>query len=157
VTQLGVVLLGVITGRAVIDWLPRHGRTKRRVMMLNKVIVVGRLAKDPELRHTATSKAVCNFSLGCEEVYQGKRYVEWINVVAWGKTAENVVKYLSKGRLVYVDGRMQTQSYEKDGQRHWKTQVVAANVKFLDGGSGSVWEAAGDAPRAEEEDDSLPF
>jgi len=102
-------------------------------MSVNKVILIGRLAKDPELRGDTTP--VCNFSIACSEKYKKdgemKEKTEWINVVAFGGQAENCAKYLSKGSQVFVEGKMQTTSYEKDGKKIYQTKVVAHFVNFL--------------------------
>ncbi|MBS4026526.1 MAG: single-stranded DNA-binding protein [Clostridia bacterium] len=115
--------------------------------MLNKVILIGRLTKDPELRYTPAGAAVATFSLAVERPFanqQGEREVDFINIVVWRKLAETCANQLGKGRLVAVDGRIQVRSYEaKDGQKRWITDVVAESVRFLDwpkegGGSSST-------------------
>ncbi|WP_027339658.1 single-stranded DNA-binding protein [Halonatronum saccharophilum] len=104
--------------------------------MLNKIVLIGRLAQDPELRYTASGKAVGNFAVAVERDYtnqQGERDVDFIRIVVWGKQAETCANHLGKGRLVAVDGRLQIRSYEtKEGQRRTISEVVANNVKFLD-------------------------
>lgn len=98
---------------------------------VNKVILIGNLGRDPESNTTPGGKFVAKFSLGVSE---RKDQTEWVNVVCWDKTAENVVKYCSKGRQVYVEGRLQTRSWEKDGVKKYATEVVANQVTFLAGG-----------------------
>lgn len=102
-------------------------------MSVNKVILIGRLAKDPELRGEGTR--VCNFSIACAEKYkkdgEWKEKTEWINVVIFGTQAENCAKYLSKGSQVFIEGKLQTTSYEKDGRKIYQTKVVAHFVNFL--------------------------
>jgi single-strand DNA-binding protein len=102
-------------------------------MSVNKVILIGNLGKDPELRGEGTR--VCNFSIACAERYkQGdewKEKTEWINVVVFGTQAENCAKYLGKGSQVYIEGKLQTTSYEKDGRKIYQTKVVAHFVNFL--------------------------
>ncbi|HCW8127104.1 TPA: single-stranded DNA-binding protein [Staphylococcus aureus] len=104
--------------------------------MLNRVVLVGRLTKDPELRSTPNGVSVGTFTLAVNRTFtnaQGEREADFINVVVFKKQAENVEKYLSKGSLAGVDGRLQTRSYEnKDGQRVFVTEVVADSVQFLE-------------------------
>jgi len=106
---------------------------------VNKVILVGNLGADPELKYTPSSRPLCNLRIATTEVYKDKSGVkqektEWHRVTVWGDTAENCNKYLSKGRSVYIEGRLQTRSYDKDGQKHYATDVVADRVVFLGGG-----------------------
>ena len=89
---------------------------------MNKVVLIGRLTRDPELRYTSSNIPSARFSLE----------TDFINIVVWRKQAENVKKYITKGSLVAVEGRIQTGSYEKDGQRVYTTDVVADNVQFLE-------------------------
>jgi single-strand DNA-binding protein len=104
--------------------------------MLNKVVLIGRLVKDPELRNTQSGKSVVNFTIAVDRPYiadSGEREADFIPIVAWNKTAENVAKYMTKGRLVAVAGRIQTRNYEhEDGTRRYVTEVVADDVRFLD-------------------------
>ncbi|NLA59281.1 MAG: single-stranded DNA-binding protein, partial [Firmicutes bacterium] len=106
--------------------------------MLNRVILIGRLTADPELRYTQNGTAVTNFRLAVERGYtsqSGQREVDFIPVVVWDKQAETCANYLNKGRLVAVDGRLQVRSYDaQDGSRRWVTEVVAQDVRFLDWG-----------------------
>ena len=104
--------------------------------MLNKVILVGRLTKDPELRYTpANGVAVATFTLAVNRPFanqQGQREADFIPVVVWRKQAENCANYLNKGSMAAVEGRIQVRSYEdREGQRRWVTEVVADNVQFL--------------------------
>lgn len=103
--------------------------------MLNRIILIGRLTKDPELRFTQSGKAVCSFTLAVDRPYvgaDGSREADFINIVVWNKTAENCAQYLAKGKLAAVDGRLQIRSYEgQDGQRRYVTEVVAEAVRFL--------------------------
>ena len=103
---------------------------------MNRVDLVGRLTRDPELRHTTTGRAVCQINLAINKPFSsqnGERDADFINVVVWDKQAENVSKYLSKGRLVAVEGRIQTRNYENnEGKRVYVTEVVASNVQFLE-------------------------
>ncbi len=104
--------------------------------MMNKVILIGRLTRDPELRYTTNGKAVANFGLAVERPYsnqQGQRDVDFINIVVWGKIAEVCANNLGKGRLVAIDGRLQMRSYEdNNGQKRNVSEVVANEVRFLD-------------------------
>lgn len=106
--------------------------------MLNKVQIIGRLGADPEVKYTQGNRAVCNLNVATKEVFKDKagqrqERTEWHRVTVWGEQAEHCSKYLSKGRSVYVEGRLQTRSYEKDGQKHYATDIVAERVQFLDG------------------------
>jgi len=108
---------------------------------VNKVIIVGNLGQDPDLKYTAAQRAVVNMSIATTEVWKDKSGVrqektEWHRVVAWGDTAENCNKYLAKGRSVYVEGRLETTSYDKEGQKHYTTKVIADKVVFLGSGQG---------------------
>jgi single-strand DNA-binding protein len=108
---------------------------------VNKVILVGNLGADPELKYTPSSRALCNLRIATTEVYKDKggqrqEKTEWHRVTVWGDQAENCSKYLAKGRSVYIEGRLQTRSYDKDGQKHYATDVVADRVVFLGSGAG---------------------
>ena len=108
---------------------------------VNKVILVGNLGADPELKYTPSNRPLCNLRIATTEVYKDKsgqrqEKTEWHRVTVWGDTAENCNKYLAKGRSVYVEGRLQTRSYDKDGQKHYATDVVADRVVFLGSGGG---------------------
>lgn len=103
--------------------------------MLNRVALVGRLTKEVELRRTGNGKAVANFNLAVNRNFKtgDGQEADFLNVVAWGKVAENTANYCSKGSLVSVDGRLQSRSYENNqGQRVFITEVVADSVQFLD-------------------------
>ena len=118
---------------------------------VNKVILVGNLGRDPELRYTAGGQAVTNFTLATNERFTDKQgakqeRTEWHRIVAWGRTGELCAQYLSKGRSVYIEGRLQTREWEdKEGQKRRTTEVVAQTVQFLGGprGSGGGGAAAG--------------
>ncbi len=109
---------------------------------LNRVMLIGNLGADPELKYTPSGKAVCNLSIATNEVWKDKEgnkqeKVEWHRVNLWGDLAENCAKYLAKGRSVYVEGKLQTRSWEdKDGQKKYATEIVASSVIFLGGGDG---------------------
>ena len=105
--------------------------------MLNKVVLIGRLTKDPELRYTASGTAVARFTLAVDRGFKnqdGEKQADFIPITVWRTQAENCAKHLAKGRLVAVVGRIQTGHYDKDGQRHYTTEVVADEVRFLEWG-----------------------
>jgi single-strand DNA-binding protein len=115
---------------------------------INKVILIGNLGADPELKYTPSSRALCNLRVATTEVFKDKtgqrqEKTEWHRVTVWGDQAENCSKYLSKGRSVYIEGKLQTRTYDKEGQKHYATDVVADRVVFLGGGGGGG--AGGDA------------
>ena len=139
-------------------------------MSLNKVMLIGNLGKDPELRFTPSGRAVARFSLATSEQWtdqQGQRQdrTEWHNVVVWGKQAETCGQYLSKGRQVFIEGSIRSRQYDdKEGQKRYITEVIAQRVQFLGGGGGRGAESR--APMADEgpggppasaEDDDIPF
>jgi single-strand DNA-binding protein len=101
----------------------------------NKSILIGNLCKDPELRYTPQGTAVVNITLAINRKYKSgeetKEDVAFVSVVAWGKTAEIINQYCSKGSPLMVEGRIQTRSWEKDGQKQYKTEVVAENIQLL--------------------------
>ncbi|MDS3898427.1 single-stranded DNA-binding protein [Staphylococcus hominis] len=143
--------------------------------MINRVILVGRLTKDPEYRQTPSGVSVATFTLAVNRSFtnsQGEREADFINVVVFRKQAENVSKYLSKGSLAGVDGRIQSRSYEnKEGQRVFVTEVVADSVQFMDSKGSNQQNnqsqqqgqaPAGNSPFANDnnaniDDDNLPF
>lgn len=103
---------------------------------MNKTFLIGRLTKDPELRYSNNNAAIVNFTIAIDRQYtnqQGKKETDFINIVAFQKQAENIKKYVFKGSLVAVDGRIQTRNYDdKDGKKVYVTEVVADRVQFLD-------------------------
>ena len=102
---------------------------------MNKVILIGRLTRDPELRYTSSNVATCTFSLAVDRPFtnqSGEREADFINIVVWRKQAENCKNYLTKGSQVAIEGRIQTRNYDdKDGKKVYVTEVVADNVQFL--------------------------
>lgn len=102
---------------------------------MNKVFLIGRLTRDPELRYTSSNIATASFSIAVDRNFtnqSGEREADFINIVVWRKQAENVKNYLTKGSQVAIDGRIQTRSYDgQDGQKRYVTEVVADNVQFL--------------------------
>ena len=107
--------------------------------MINKVILVGRLGRDPELRYTPSGTAVANFSVATDERWssaggEAQSRTEWHNIVVWSKLAEICNQYLTKGRLVFIEGRIQTRDWEdKDGNKRRTTEIVASDMKMLGG------------------------
>lgn len=109
---------------------------------INQVILMGNLTRDPELRTTPTGQSVCSFSLAVNRSWQDQsgqvqEAVDYFDITAWGKLGELVSQYLSKGRKCLVMGRLSQRSWEKDGQKHNKVEVIANDVTFLDGGGGA--------------------
>ncbi len=110
--------------------------------MLNRVVLVGRLTRDPDLRYTPNGVAVANFNIAVNRPFsnqQGEREADFINCVTWRRQAENLANYMKKGSLIGVDGRIQTRNFEgQDGKRVYVTEVMAENIQFLEskGGSG---------------------
>lgn len=116
--------------------------------MLNQVVLIGRLTRDPELRYTTSGKAVANIGLAVDRgttTPNGEKEADFIDIVVWDKQAETVANYLKKGRLIAVTGRLQIRRYEtQDGQRRDKAEVVANQVRFLpDGSKGTDGPARG--------------
>jgi len=110
---------------------------------LNKVLLIGRLGQDPELKHTPSGAAVCNFSLATSETWNDKssglkqEKTEWHRVVLWGKTAELANQYLKKGSQCYVEGTLQTRSWDdKEGNKKYTTEINGKSIQFLDAKSG---------------------
>lgn len=136
---------------------------------VNKVILIGNLGRDPELRYTQSGTAVANFTLATTESWNKKdgggkeERTEWHRIVAWGRTGELCAQYLAKGRTVYVEGRIQTREWEnKEGQKQKTTEIVAQEVQFVgprEGGGGGrpagASGASGEPPPPA--DDDIPF
>jgi len=118
---------------------------------VNKVILIGNLGRDPELRYTQSGQAVANFTVATTERFStrdGDRQerTEWHRIVTWGKTAELCAQYLSKGRSVYLEGRLQTREWEdKEGQKRRTTEITAQTVQFLGGRGGQGGGGGGSA------------
>jgi single-strand DNA-binding protein len=135
--------------------------------VLNRIILIGRLTRDPELRYVPSGQPVASFTLAVDRSFanqQGERQTDFIDIVAWRKLAEQVTQHLAKGRLVAVEGRLQIRSYEtQDGQKRKAAEVVADAVRFLDRKAGAGPAAGGTEPReaepetAEGGDDDVPF
>lgn len=110
-------------------------------MSLNKAMLIGRLGRDPELRYTNNGTAVCNLSLATSRKFKkqdgtSEEKTEWHRIVVWSKQAESCNQYLTKGREVYVEGRIETRKYEHNGVEKYATEIIAENVRFLGGGGG---------------------
>ncbi len=120
----------------------------------NQVILMGNLTRDPELRTTPNGATVCSFSLALNRSYRGsdgewQEATDYIDIVAWGPLGERVAQYLTKGRPTLVNGRLQSRSWEQDGAKRSKVEVVASDVTFLGGGGGGGGSsAAADEPAA---------
>ena len=147
--------------------------------MLNHIVLMGRLARDPELRRTQSGVSVTSFRLACDRDFKtqsGEKETDWIDVVAWRNTAEFVSKYFQKGRMAIVEGRLQTRDWtDKEGNKRTAVEVVADNIYFgdskRDGAPGGGFEPApysapaggyaapvgGGFAEIEEEDGDLPF
>jgi single-strand DNA-binding protein len=121
---------------------------------VNKVILVGRLGKDPETKYTPQGTAVVKFPLATDEQWTDKngekqRRTEWHNIVAWNKLGEICQKYLVKGKLVYIEGRLQTRTWDdKDGKKHWWTEIRADSMVMLSSAPGGGGAMAGASPQA---------
>ncbi len=115
--------------------------------MLNRIVLIGRLTQDPELRYTNTGTAVASFTLAVDRMrtnQAGERETDFINIVVWQKQAENCAQYLHKGRMAAVDGRLQIRTYEnREGQKVRVAEVVAETVRFLDRGDATQSAAPG--------------
>ena len=114
---------------------------------VNKAIILGHLGRDPELRYLQSGQPVCKLNIATSRRYTNKQNesveeTEWHRVSVWGKQAEHCNNFLTKGRQVYVEGRLRTSSYDKDGQKHYTTEIVADTVQFI-GGRGEGGEGGG--------------
>ncbi len=134
--------------------------------MVNKVTLVGRLGRDPEVRYTASQVPVCTFSLATDwQNRNGEKQTEWHNIVAWRKLAEICGQYLNKGKLIYIEGRLQTRDWDdRDGNKRRTTEIVATEMKMLsgpgEGGGRPAAAAAGETSDTMEvgiTDDDIPF
>lgn len=138
-------------------------------MSVNKVILVGRLGRDPETRYTSSGQAVCNFTLATDETYRDRagerqKRTEWHRIVVWAKLAEICQQYLKKGSLVYLEGRIQTRQWDdRDGNKRTTTEIVASGMRMLGpkagAGEAPELEAAPEeaAPSPEVSDEDIPF
>ena len=134
---------------------------------VNKCLIIGNLGGDPQLRHTTSGTPVCNFTVATNESWTNKEGVreertEWHRVIAWRKLAEICHEYLRKGSPVYIEGKLQTRSWEdQSGHKHYCTEIIAGEMVMLGGGeSAPAQQAPEEYPRSAEspnEDDGLPF
>jgi len=140
---------------------------------LNKVMIIGNLGSDPEMRFTPNGNPVTSFRVATNRVYttaegERKQETEWFTVVAWNKLAEQCNQFLTKGRLVYAEGRLRTRTWEsQDGQKHYRTEIIANRITFLDrqavaplpeeGVGGVEAEAEAEAGAGESEPEDIPF
>ena len=125
--------------------------------MLNNVVLIGRLTKDPELRYTPSGVAVATFTLAVNRTFakEGQQQADFIPVITFNKQAENCANYISKGRMVAIEGRIQVRTYEdKQGQKRWATEVIANNVRFLDYGKDKGQELG---QEVEFDEQDIPF
>ncbi len=134
------------------------------MVSLNKIIVIGNLGGEPEMRFTPSGRPVTSFNVATNHRYttaEGERReeTEWFNVVTWGKLAEQCNQFLNKGRLVYVEGRLHSHSWDgQDGQKHFRNEIIANSVSFLDrqGAAPATGEKPGESGDEIEPGD-LPF
>jgi single-strand DNA-binding protein len=133
---------------------------------VNKCQIIGNLGADPKMAYTQTGVAVCNFSVALPEVWNDKdgnkqERVEWARVSVWGKQGELCGEYLSKGRQVYVEGKLKTTEYEKNGEKRYSTQIVASSVQFLGSKDDAKKTPSSDAysgsrPKSQQQSDEPP-
>lgn len=121
--------------------------------MYNRVVLIGRLTKEPDLRYTPQGKAVCGFTLAVNRMFR-REETDFINIEVWGVTAENCAKYLNKGSMAAVEGSLQIDKYEKDGIAKMAAKVVASNVVFV-GSKGQNTEQG--AFVAQDDENDFPF
>lgn len=130
---------------------------------VNKVILIGHLGQDPDMRYTPSGQGVCELRLATSENWtdkngQRQERTEWHRIVVWGKRAEVCAKYLSKGRQIFVDGRIQTRSYDdKEGQKRYITEIIANDVQFLGAGKADGAPTNGGGSRGRGGDDAPPM
>jgi single-strand DNA-binding protein len=132
---------------------------------LNKVIIIGNVGTDPEMRFTPNGNPVTSFRIATSRTYtspegERKQETEWFDVVTWNRLAEQCNQFLTKGRTAYVEGRLRTRSWEgQDGQKHWRTEIIANRVLFLDRRpAGTLPEAGAEAGTEEDlEPGDIPF
>ena len=130
--------------------------------MINKVMLMGRLTKDPELRYTNNKTPVCSFTIAVNNGYGEKQQTDFINCVAWNKTAEFVTKYFAKGKMIVIaDGRISTRSWEtQDGKRAYATEVIANEVNFGESKTSpqlNTPQTAAQPPMQDDDDDFIPL
>jgi len=129
---------------------------------LNKVMIIGNVGRDPELRYTPSGVPTATFSVAVNRRWNGPdgeahEETEWFNVVTWTKLAERCVEMVTKGRKVYVEGRLQTRSWERDGVKHYRTEVIANTVTLLDSRPTSQEAPEGGLPDESTGLEDIPF
>lgn len=140
---------------------------------VNKVILIGNLGRDPEIRYTTGGSAVANFTVATTEAYTNKggekqEVTEWHKVVAWGRLAEICGEYLTKGKMIYIEGTLRTRSWEdKEGKTRWTTEIIARNMQMLSPAGGKAEQPASRDDRVPDDfdmdeesfgsDDDIPF
>ena len=135
---------------------------------VNKVILVGNLGRDAEVKVTASGQSVASFSIATTETWtkdgEKKEKTEWHRIVLWGRQADTLQPYLTKGKQIYVEGRLETRQWEKDGQKHYTTEVKADRIVLLGGGRGGERSERGESSYADPmasaapiTDDDIPF
>ena len=126
---------------------------------VNRVVCLGNVGREPEMKYAASGTAITTFSVAMNERFtsngQQQERTEWANVVTFGRLAEVCAEHLTKGRQVYVEGRMQTSNWEKDGVKHYRTEVIAERVTFLGSGRGPREETSN--ADTSFDDDDIPF
>ena len=129
--------------------------------MINKVILMGRLTRDPELRHTGKGTPVTTFSIAIDNGYGDNKRTDFVNCLAWNKTAEFVTKYFTKGKMIIVIGRITTRSWEtQDGKRAYATEVIANEVNFGESKTSpqlNIPQTAAQPPMQDDDDDFTPL
>jgi single-strand DNA-binding protein len=148
-------------------WQIKNRGKEQQMRGVNKVILVGNLGADPEVRYSSTGTAVANFRIATSENWTNKEggketRTEWHRIVAFGKLGEICAEYLNKGKQIYVEGRLQSRSWEdKEGNKRWTTEVVASNVVMLgqlgDQSKGMGGEPDEGPPEPSQQDDDIPF
>lgn len=133
-------------------------------MSVNKAIIMGRLGKTPEAKHTSSGTLVCEFSVATSERFvnkngQKQEKTEWHNIVGWGKTAEVLSRCFVKGNQIYIEGKIQTQTWEKNGEKKYKTVIIVQEFQFVDGknSSSGVDQSASFGSEPVQENEDLPF
>jgi single-strand DNA-binding protein len=126
----------------------------RKMAGVNKVILIGNLGKDPEIKYSASGMAVCKFTVATNEKVKGKEKVEWHNIVTFDKLAEICGEFLNKGSHVYIEGKIQTSNYEKDGVTKYFTEIVTYQMQILDP---STQHGKNENMQAQPDPDSIPF
>jgi single-strand DNA-binding protein len=143
-------------------------RGSMNMASLNKVMLIGNLGKDPEVRYTAAGQAVASFNLATSEKFKNKsgdweERTEWHRITLWARLAEIAGEYLSKGKTVYIEGRLQTREYEKDGIKRYTTEIVGEKMQMLSpkgerrNGDAPAASAAGGYEEPPFQDDDIPF